>query len=253
MWPHVLPARMRRDDRDLFVIAAHHPDRLRRPAASPGAVLEERVEQALAWNIFRTLELVSPSFWLRRLHIRLTGEPSVVPPQIVRVALWQKLPLPPIQRIDGDRPDVVADVVIETEHAVWTLVMESTTKGLADGDLAASLVDAGAWFAGARQHYCGLIASSTRRGSVGSILRRRYARSRDSALLRSATRGPAAPIDAQWGAIGWPELAALLLDCDMAATLPPIERALARNALEWLTRAGVDPATDDGPARRISG
>ena len=43
------------------------------------------------------------------------------------------------------------------------------------------------------------------------------------------------------GAIRWSELTALLQDCCEAANLPPIERALAQNALDWLTTVGVDP------------
>ena len=253
MWHHVLPSRVTRDERERFVIAGHHPDRLRRPAASPGVTSDERFQQALAWNIFRTLELVSPSFWLRRFHIRLTGDPHVVPPQIARVRLWQHLPLPPIQRIDGERPDVVADVVIETEHAVWTLVAESPRNDLMDSDRTAAVVDAGAWFAGARQHYCGVIGSGARNASLGSVLQVRYSRSRESARLRSATRGPATPTRVQWGAIQWSELAALLQDCREAANLPSIERALARNAFEWLGRVGVDPDADDVTRPDIAG
>lgn len=180
-------------DPDRFVIAQHHPDRLRRPPVAVAAASDERFHQALLWNIFRTLELLTPSFWLRRFHVRLTGEASLVPPQISRVHLWHHLPLPPIQRIDGERPDVVADVVIETEHAVWTLVAQSASTDLTDSDLTAAVADAGAWFAGARQHYCGVIESSARNRSLGSVLQSRYSRSRDSARIRSATRGPAAP------------------------------------------------------------
>ena len=189
--------------------------------------------------MFRTLELLTPSFWLRRFHIRLTGTPWLVPPQIARVHLWRHLPLPPIQRIDGGRPDVVPDVVIETEHAAWTLVVESVRNDLTDGDTVAAIVDAAAWFAGARPHYCGVIESSATNKSVGAVLQSRYSRSRDSARLRSATRGPTTPTHVQWGAIQWSQLTTLLEDCCEAANLPPIERALARNALDWLRRVGV--------------
>jgi hypothetical protein len=237
MWQHVFRPHVKHD-RDRFVIAPHHPDRLRRPPAPLGAVSDERFQQALVWNIFRTLELVSPSFWLRRFQIRLTGEPSVVPPQIATVHLWQHLLLPPIQRIDGERPTVVADVVIETEHAVWTLIAESASRNLTDSENAAAIVDAGSWFAGVRQHHVGVIESTASSTSPGSVLQTRYSRSRDSVRLRSSTRGPAASTHVQWGGIRWSELAALLEDCREAANLPPIERALARNALEWLKRAG---------------
>jgi hypothetical protein len=237
MWPRVLRSHAPDDDRDRFVIAPHHPDRLRRPIVIGTA--DERFQQALIWNIFRTLELLTPSFWLRRFHIRLTGEPSLVPPQIARVPLWEHLPLPPIQRIDGERPDVVADVVIETEHAVWTLIADSARNDLSDSHLTAAVVDAGAWFAGARQHFCGVLECRAVNTSFGSVLRNRYSRSRDSGRLRSATRGPATPSRVQWGVIQWSELTALLQDCCDAANLPPVERALAQNAVEWVGRKEV--------------
>ena len=74
------PSHVTHDNREQFVIAPHHPDRLRRPAPTLGGASAERFAQAVAWNIFRTLELVTPSFWLRRLHLRLTGEPSTPAP-----------------------------------------------------------------------------------------------------------------------------------------------------------------------------
>ena len=200
---------------------------------------------------FRTLELVAPSFWLRRFHVRLTGEPSPVPPQIARVHLWQHLSLPPIQRIDGERPNVVADVIIETEHAVWTLVSESAGRDLTDSEAAAATVDAGGWFAGVRQHHCGVIQSGASNLSPGSVLQTRYSRSAESARLRSATRGPAAPTHVRWGGVQWSGLAALQ-DCCEAENLPPIERALARNALRWLTSVGIDPQPRVFPRQSIS-
>ena len=149
MWQRVLRSHGPDDDRDRFVIAPHHPDRLRRPIVIGTA--DERFQQALIWNIFRT----------------------------------------------------------------------------------------GAWFAGARQHFCGVLECRAVNTSFGSVLRNRYARSRDSGRLRSATRGPATPSRVQWGVIQWSELTALLQDCCDAANLPPVERALAQNAVEWVGRKEV--------------
>lgn len=227
--------------RDQFVIAPHHPDRLARPAIRGGATALDRFEHALTWNVFRTLELIAPSFWMRRLHLRLTGEPALVPPQIVRADLWRALPLPPIQRIDGARSDVVVDVVLETEHAVWTLLLGSGIDTGHDGDRVADAVDAGAWLAGARDHHCGVIEFAARGTALGAIVKERYARSRHSAAIRSATRGPAMPGAVTWGAVRWHELAALLHDCRAAHNLSGIERALAAHAGDWLRAVGVEP------------
>ena len=247
MWTQAGPAPGSRDDRERLILASHHPDRLQRPAVLSAAGGEGRFQQALLWNTFRTLELIAPAFWLRRFHLRLTGEPAVVPPQILRVHLWRTLPLPPVQRVDGNRPGIVADVMIETEHAVWTLVAESSGQDLADGRTAADVVDAGSWFAGMRQHHAGVIGSVASDVPLGSVLRARYSRSRESARLQSSTRGPTVPASTAWGAIRYPELMALLQECGEAANLPPIERTLARHALDWLTGVGVRPQAPPEP------
>lgn len=228
------------DLREEFVIVPHHPDRLARPPARPGAITPDRWRQALTWNVFRTLELLNPAFWLRRFHVRLTGEPPPPAAQMLRVSLWQPLPLPPVQRIDGGRAAPVADVLLESEHAIWTLMvgrdLASTESG--DGGIA-SLVDAGAWLAGARRHYCGIIDDDEASVSTGESWKQRYGRSRSSVHIRSSTRGPARPALAGFGTLRWGDLAAVLEDCEEAASLPVIERALAQHALGWLRRAGI--------------
>lgn len=228
------------DVRDQLVIAPHHPDRLQRPPGRLGALEHERFQQTVTWNVFRSLELVAPAFWLRRLHFRLTGDSSPVAPQIVQVSLWRSLPLPPIQRIDGARADALADVVIETEHAVWVLmVAEGRGHDPEDGDRVAQLVDAGGWLAGAREYYCGVIEEATAKGSIGSILKSQYSRSRESVRLRSGSRGPTTPTSSGWGTLRWGDLVAVLHECEEAQSLSAIERALARNAVGWLQKAGV--------------
>jgi hypothetical protein len=226
---------------DQLVISPHHPDRLRRPIPRAAAADRDRFQQALTWNVFRTLEMVAPAYWLRRFHTRLTGEPPLVAPQVVQVQLWRRLPLPPILQIDGAHPDVTVDVVIETEHDVWTLIIPRPGEALDVQERAVHVIDAGAWLAGARAHHCGVIESDDANAIAGSLLKSRYARSRDSAALRSASRGPTAPTSVTWGAVQWSDLATLLEERSEARSLPSIERALAKNAIEWLKAVGVTP------------
>jgi hypothetical protein len=231
------------DARDRLVIAPHHPDRLGRPAARPADVEQERFRQALTWNVFRTLELLPPGFWLRRFHARLTGGASTPAAQTARISLWQFMPLPPVQRLDGARAPIPVDVIIETEHAVWTLVVAHAHARLDDDDRMSPVVDAGAWLSGAREHYCGVVDAEISDSSYGGLTKRRYTRSRESSGLRSATRGPARPRPAAaCGAIRWTELAAILRECEDARSLTAIERALAHNAVSWLQEAGVEAA-----------
>jgi hypothetical protein len=228
--------------RAAFVIAPHHPDRLRRPLPAGIAAGDDPFRHALTWNVFRTLELIAPSFWLRRLHVRLTGAASLLAPQVVSVRLWPELSLPPIRRIDGTRAGVVADVVIETEHDVWTILVPPDRSVETIATDAADVLDAGGWLAGRRSHHSGVIERDASNASAGLLLKQRYGRSRESAALRSAARGPATPAGSGWGRLSWPDLAAVLADCAGARNLPAIERTLAANAVDWLHSVGIEPA-----------
>lgn len=238
-----LPRTLSEERRAEFVVAPHHPDRIRRPPARLGAVARDGFHQALTWNVFRTLELINPAFWLRRFHVRLTGGAPPPAAQMLRVSLWQPLPLPPIQRIDGGRPDTLADAVIETEHAVWTMTVADDEADSPDGrDRIAEAVDAGAWLAGARRHVHGIIINEGTPTPAGELWKTRYARSTASVTIRSATRGPSRPTLDAFGDVRWEGLAAVLQDCAQADNLPAIERALAQNALMWLREVGIEGA-----------
>jgi hypothetical protein len=237
------------DKRDRLVLCPHHPDQLRRPASRPGALQADNLEHALMWNVFRTLELLPPAFWLRRLQARLQAAQTLeAAPQIVHVELWRALPLPPAQRlIDPDRTEPIADIVIETEHAVWTLMVRGDDwleDYEAGSDRIARLIDAGSWFAGARDYHFGLIVLDPDSTPVAKALVQRYGRSESSLSLRSGSRsGPKVNVRGV-GLMCWADLAAILQDSEESRVLSDIERALARNALTWLAGIGIVPITD---------
>lgn len=228
------------DTRDEFVVVPHHPDRLRRPGVRPVVHTRERFQQALVWNVFRTLELVTPAFWTRLFQARLFRQPLAPAPQIAQVALWRSLAVPPSRRLDGERPHAVADVVIETEHAVWTLLVASNHDWEGSDGPLCRLLEAGAWLAGVRHHYCGVIDASTREPSAGELLRTRFSRSRDSVPLRVDTSVTPAAGEPMIGVAIWPDMAAVLAGCAQSENLPAIERALATHAVSWLLRVGIE-------------
>ncbi|HET7157689.1 MAG TPA: hypothetical protein VFI62_01740, partial [Burkholderiales bacterium] len=241
------------DDRyDQLLVWPHHPDQLRWPASRPSALHADRLQRVLTWNVFRTLELLPPAFWLRRLQARLQSAQALeAAPQIVRVELWRALALPPAQRlIESDRAEPVADILIETEHAVWTLmVMDNDDMSWHAGDACGSdpiarLIDAGSWLAGTRDYHFGLIVFDPERAPIAASLVQRYGRSRKSLSLRSGPRAGAKSNVRGIGLARWTDLAAILQDCEHARVLADIERALARNALTWLAGVGIVPVTE---------
>ena len=201
--------------REQIVITPHHPDSLRRPSPRLGAIEDDRFRQTLLWNVFRTFELLPPAFWLRRLQARLRMDPVPGAPHTVRVDLWRALALPPAQHVDGVRPDVVADVVIATEHAVWALMLcgddlRHIDAGSAKGDFPSQVIDASSWYAGTRGCYVGIVSSQPGHQDAGVALVERYFRSRDSLQLRSDSRGSALSNVRGIGSIRWTDLAAIL-------------------------------------------
>jgi hypothetical protein len=201
--------------------------------------------------VFRTLELLPPAFWLRRLQARLQHVPTLeAAPQIVRVELWRELPQPPARRlIDPDHNRDVADVLIETEDAVWTLIVAGDDMDPLEGEPSASdriarIIDAGSWFARTRDYYFGLLVLNPERAPLATALVQRYGRSQNSLTLRSGSRDGALRNVRGVGLAGWTDLAAILEDCQDNLGLADIERALARNALTWLGRVGIEPAAE---------
>ncbi len=230
--------------REQIVIAPYHPDRLRRPRGRPGAIEDQRFSQTLLWNIFRTLELLPPAFWLRRLQARLHMDWFPAAPQTVRVDLWRPMTLPPAHHIDGVRLDVTADVVVETEHAIWALMLggEDLRRVETDStkaDSAAQLIDAMSWYAGTRDCVFGVISSRSMHQDASVPVVERYFRSKDSLRLRSDWRGNLLSNVRGVGSLRWTDLAAILRDCEQAHGHTRIERALARNVVTWLEQVEI--------------
>jgi hypothetical protein len=73
-------------------------------------------------------------------------------------------------------PDVVVDVIVETEYAVWTLIVVSRAQAGNVHERTSEVIDAGGWLAGVREHYCGVIEEDADTQSIGDSLKKRYAR-----------------------------------------------------------------------------
>ena len=140
----------------------------------------------------------------------------------------------------------MADILIETEHAVWTLMVscDDCLEGTERNDPVARLIDAGSWLAGTRDYHFGLIMFDPDRTPVAKAWVQRYSRSENSLSLRSGSRS-GSPVNVRGiGLTRWADLAAILEDCEQSQALSDIERALARNALTWLAGVGVVPLTE---------
>src|SRR5688500_7564856 len=171
-----------------FILLDHHPDLFRRPEAKPGLIDAENRRAALTWNVFRTLELIAPEFWLRRFRARLDALTSLEPGgRSLSVRMWPVLPTPAAR---WRQESVCLDALIETETAVYGVItfadsdLELGDSTLARPDAILRVIDAVSWYAGARDCYIALITSDWADTPVGSGLIERYRGSRDVILRR---------------------------------------------------------------------
>jgi hypothetical protein len=229
------------DHASRWVVQRHHPDWLRTPEPRVGRIQADRMRAALAWNTFRTLALIEPSFWLRQLHARLFGfDERYRAPRSLDVRLWHSAAA--AGRIE-DRSDIV-DVALESDWAVWGFLTAferdviATARDVEGPDPVLRTIDAVARFAEHRCCFVGMISSSERTAPIGAGLIRRYAEEWLQGRLRQRTRGHNV---LGMGMGTWRTVAAVLAD---AAQMPPVdrpERLALRRCLRWLAVNGIRP------------
>lgn len=222
-----------------FIVVPHHFDRLRQPAEEPDQDAGVRVGRALTWNLFRALELLPPAFWLRRLRARLQDpNPGVPAPTLARVSLWKALEPSPALALTGADAHVVSDVVIETEFTVWTLLtlfgrdMRDDTGETVDQVM--RTIDAGSWYAGAREYCFGLIVADPADAPHTISRVQHYARHRSHVTNRLPARSDGLRNMRAVGVARWRDVEEILEDGARSNAVTPIERAIAARAVEWL-------------------
>lgn len=217
-----------------FIVWRHHPDALRRPSTHGDT---PTTSQALTWNLFRTLELLPPPFWLRRLNAALGVTPMRPAPRSATVQLWTSLSLPP--GLDPRlRASAGVDVLIETESAVWALQVcdaMDVAPAAADGvtDPLTVLACAASWHARRRACYVGVIAADTAAVPIAAATIERYRLSMASFQLRLPARSHDAGNVAGFGLASWRQLMGILQDATGASAIERVEQSLASRSLRW--------------------
>lgn len=219
-----------------FVVWPHHPDSLGRPVLN-GANPSEA--QSLTWNVFRTLELMPPAFWLRRLNAALDIDPPRPAPTTARVRLWPRLCVTTDTVGAAARP-VEVDVLVETETALWALLVCHAGDVVPDVgpamDPLAALAAAASWHAGRRHCFAGLVVRSPEEAPLGAAHVRRYRASLGALRLRLPRNAHDVSNVAGFGLTTWSGLTTILRDASHAGTIDGAERAIARRALAWCDR-----------------
>ena len=228
-----------------FILLQHHPDLSRRPAGAAGSTAERNRCAALTWNVFRTLELISPAFWLRRFGARLGSLSSYdTVAGTLSIRLWPHLP----GFFDSRHGDPIQlDVLVETDAAVYgVMAFDGTDVELGDTTLARPdallrMIDGVSWHAGVRDCHIAMLTTDRRDTPVGSALVARYRASHDGLRRRLSHRRDGLHNVRSIGMATWRDMNSIMHDCVDAPSLSTLERCAARRTSEWLSSIGVYP------------
>ena len=232
------------DERDAFrlLVSPYHPDTLRYPGSGAAITASDRLRHALTWNVFKTLEQIAPSVWMRPLVARSTGLPDGYSsaPHITAVTCWSNLqPAPRATLRRGRRNAVPVSAIIDTDDTVISFLTPSPTEMLdtilsdtAEGGLL-DVAEATAYLAGTRPAYVSVVLPVEVEEQVwGPRVRRRA--DRVGRVLSSSPHNPE-----HIGGIGattWHALHELLAEIAESRFIPKSEQRVAMTAADWMNQ-----------------
>ncbi len=243
-----------RDFRDNLIIDRYDPVFAGMRGSKLESLRSENSEDAVTWNVFRSLRQIGPEVWFPELfarsfagsHLPDFGQPSV--------RLWETIAPPPsLRRVQKDEGDSEIDVLIESDSVVWFIeakyrsdISVKTTNNPGRDQILRNL-DVGTYYAGVRAFYFSLLVLSQDRSPDGVAAVRKYQAGSDVVRDRLRHRPDGLPNLKGMGVLTWSDLASSLALCAEAAPRPD-ERAYASRAVEWLQGKKIHPEqrTDGG-------
>jgi hypothetical protein len=98
--------RLQEDFRDNLIVARYDRAFLGMRGSKLDQLRSENSEDALTWNVFRSLEMVDPSRWFRALFERTFGQAFPHAGDTVAVDLWRNVSPPPSNQRQYDDQEV---------------------------------------------------------------------------------------------------------------------------------------------------
>ena len=236
------------DFRDNLIIDRHDPVFAFMRASKLKHLRSENSEDAVTWNVFRSLRQINPAAWFPSLTsvglpgISLPADDSVI------VELWRSFAPPPSLLRLGDEGASEIDVVIESPTWVWFIeakyrsdISRRTTTRPSRNQVLRN-IDVGSYYAGVRHCYFSLLVSSKRTSPVGCDTVMQY---QDLSVPRACLSGHRPDGLQNLQAISlltWAHLGHVLTVAAGTARGSD-EKGYAERAIEWLAQKGL---SDDG-------
>jgi hypothetical protein len=180
-WSSPSGVRIAADFRDNLIIDRYDPVFASMRAGKLEHMRSENSEDAVTWNVFRSLRQIEPQAWLPELfRVGVPGANAALPNPIA-VALWNAVSPPPSLVALGAEGDSEIDVIIESSEWVWfieakyqsDISTKTTVRPMRDQVL--RNIDVGSYYAGVRSFFFSLLIRDESRSPLGVDAVSRYA------------------------------------------------------------------------------
>ena len=227
------------DFRDNLIIDRYDPIFATMRGTKLRHLRSENSEDAVTWNVFRSLRQIDPRIWLPVLAQR--GLQGVEPPPADRasVTLWRWIQPPPALLADGDEGESEIDIAIEGPTWVWFIEAKGRSdisKGTTtrpERDQVLRNIDVGSYYAAPRDFFFSLLVARRQASPLGVTAVERYS---DHAGIRALLGEHRPDGIANLRAVTlltWSDVAHVLsIARDSAARID--ERPYADRALKWM-------------------
>jgi hypothetical protein len=228
-----------RDFRDNLIIDRYDPVFADMRASKIKHLRSANSEDAVTWNVFRSLRQIAPPHWLPQLRALAFAEAGYTDDLNATVSLWPSIRPPLGLLMYGDEGASEIDVLIEAPTWVWLIEakyrsdISTGTTTRPDRDQVLRNIDVGSHYAGVRKFFFSLLIESEARSPEGKARTEAYA---DFQVVRDRLkdhRPDGLPNLTGIGLLTWSNLHAVLRGAAESASRQD-ERDYARRVSDWL-------------------
>ena len=204
----------------------------------------ENSEDAVTWNVFRSLRQIDPAVWLPELARRGLPRKEPLPADGTGLSLWLSVPPPPALLASGDEGNSEIDIVIESPFWVWFIEakyrgdIETCTKTRPERDQVLRNIDVGSYYAGARDFFFSLLVSSPETSPLGAAKIAQYSDFAETRALLQDHRPDHLANLRGVTLLTWSDMAAVLTYARNSIVRTD-EQQYAERALEWMQAKGL--------------
>jgi len=234
------------DFRDNLIIDRYDPVFVSMRMSKRKHLRSANSEDAVTWNVFRSLRQIDPRIWLPGLFSTAFPGSELDHFPHATVELWQAVEPPPALLLGMDEGDSEIDVVIETPSAVWFIEAKFTgdistaTTTRATRDQVLRNIDVGSYYAGTRHFYFSLLIADAEKSREGVKVVDKYHDLDEPRKLLKDHRPDGLQNLRGVSRLTWSNLAEVLDDAAQYAALDA-EKQYASRALGWMRERGLSP------------